>query len=135
MGVAGEAVHFLVLLLELVELPVEAALASSSWCVPDSRNCPLVHHQNGVGALHGGEAMGNQNACPALDHALQCAANAQLGVGIHAGCGFVQNQDAGIEGQRAGKVDELLLARGSELPRSCTGSSNFCGRLSISPAR
>ena len=55
--------------------------------------------------------MGNQDAGPALDHTLQRAANAQLRVGVHAGSGLVEDEDAGIVGQRAGKVDELLLAR------------------------
>ena len=70
----------------------------------------LVHHQNLVGLLNGGEAMGDQHTCPALDHALQCAAYAQLGVGVHARGSFVEDENAGIECQCAGKIYELLLA-------------------------
>ena len=58
------------------------------------------------------EAVGDQDAGPAFDHALQRAADAQFGVGIDAGGGLVEDEDAGVVGQRAGEVDELLLAGG-----------------------
>jgi len=54
--------------------------------------------------------MGNQNACPALDHALQSGTDAEFGFGVDARCGFVEDEDARIVGQGAGEVDELLLA-------------------------
>ena len=69
-----------------------------------------MHDENGVGALNGGEAMGDQDAGSAFHHALERAANAKLGVGVDAGGGFVEDEDAGIVGERAGKIDELFLA-------------------------
>ena len=54
----------------------------------------LVHDENGVGALHGREAMCDKHAGPAFDHALERAADAQLGVGIDAGSCLVEDEDA-----------------------------------------
>ena len=72
----------------------------------------LVHDQNRLGALHGREAVGDQNAGPAFDHAVECSADAQFRVGVHAGRGLVEDEDARVKGQGAGKVDQLLLAGG-----------------------
>jgi len=38
--------------------------------------------------------------------------NEQLGLGVHARSGFVENQEARIVGKGAGKIDELALADG-----------------------
>ena len=51
-----------------------------------------------------------EDAGTALNHALQCAADAQLGVGVDARCRFIEDEDARIEGQRAREIDELFLA-------------------------
>ncbi len=110
-----DTVRLLILVLELVELPVKAALGQQLLVRAHLAQLALVHDQDGIGALHGGEAVGDQHAGAAFDHALQCAANAQLGVGIDAGGGLVEDEDARIVGQRAGKVDELLLAGGERV--------------------
>ena len=59
--------------------------------------------------------MRDEDAGAAFDHALESAADAQLGVGVDAGGGFVEDEDARIVGQRARKVDELLLAGGKRV--------------------
>ena len=41
---------------------------------------------------------------------LQCVANQQLGIRIHAGRGLVQDEDARIERQRPGERQQLLLS-------------------------
>src|SRR5438309_10119736 len=73
---------------------------------------PLVHDENGVGALDGREAMGDQDGGAAGDHAREREADAKFGFGVDGGGSFVQDEDAGIVRQRACKTDELLLAGG-----------------------
>ena len=71
----------------------------------------LVHDEDDVGLLHGGEAVRDDDRGAALNHALQGQADAQLGVGVDRGSGFVEDQDARVVRQGAGEVDELLLSR------------------------
>ena len=110
-----ECAEFLILVLELVKLPVEAALGEQLLVGAHLAELALVHDEDGVGALDGGEAVGDEDAGAALDHALEGAANAQLGVGVDAGGGFVEDEDAGVVGEGAGEVDELLLAGGERV--------------------
>lgn len=98
--------------MELVELPVEAAVGEELLVGALLAELALVHDENGVGALDGGEAVGDQDTRPALHHSLQGGADAEFGFGVDAAGGFVEDQNAGIVGQGAGEVDELLLARG-----------------------
>ena len=44
----------------------------------------LVHDQYCLGPLHGGQPVRNQHTRPSLDHAIERAADAQLGVGVYA---------------------------------------------------
>ena len=48
----------------------------------------------------------------AFDHAAERFADAELGFGIDAGGGFVEDEDARVVRQGAGEADELLLAGG-----------------------
>ena len=97
-------------------------IASSSWCVPDLAQLAFVHDEDAVGALDGGQPMRDHDGRAAFHQARQRLANAQLGFGVDARGGFVQDQEARIVGQRAGETDELLLAGGVvRLPRSRTG--------------
>ena len=66
----------LVFVLELVELPVESALGEELLVGAAFAQLGLVHDENRIGALHGAEAMRDQHAGSAFDHALQSAANA-----------------------------------------------------------
>src|SRR6266702_8864059 len=104
--------HFLVFVLELVQLPIEAALGEQLLVRAHLAQLALVNHEDRVGALHGRETVSDQDARPAFDHALQGAPNAKFSVGVDARCSFVENENAGIVGERACEVDELLLARG-----------------------
>src|SRR5260221_12078958 len=72
----------------------------------------FVHHQNPVGALDRGQAVRDHDRRASLHHVGQRLAHAQLGLRIHAGSGFVQDQEARVVRQRAGEADELLLAGG-----------------------
>ena len=102
--------EFLILVLQLVELPVEAAIGKQFLVRTHLAKLPFVHDENRVGSLDGGQTMRNQDAGAAFDHALECAANAQLGIGVDAGGGFVEDEDVRIVGERAGEIDQLLLA-------------------------
>jgi hypothetical protein len=51
----------LVFVLELVKLPIEATLGKELLVSSAFAKVPLMHDQNGVGPLDGGEAMRNEN--------------------------------------------------------------------------
>ena len=85
----------------------------------------LVHDENGVGALDGGEPVGDQDGGAAGDHAREGEADAQFGVGVDRGGGFVEDEDAGIVGEGAGEADELLLAGGER----CAALAHGFGEL------
>jgi hypothetical protein len=109
-GVAGKP-RLLVLVLQLVELPVESAVGEQLLVRAHLAQLPFVHDQDHLGALDCRQAVRDKYAGAAFDHALEGPANAQFRVGIDAGGRFVQDENTGIVGQRAGKINELLLAR------------------------
>ena len=106
------AVLFLVPVLELVELPVEAALGEQFLVGAAFAELALVHDEDGVGALDGGEAVGDEDGGAAGDHAGEGEADAEFGVGVDGGGGLVEDEDAGVVGEGAGEADELLLTGG-----------------------
>src|SRR5579863_10208424 len=71
---------FLVLVLKLVELPVEPALREQLLMRAHLAELALVHHQYAFSPLHGGEPVRDENAGAAFHHALQCTPYAQLSV-------------------------------------------------------
>jgi hypothetical protein len=90
----------------------------------------LVHDEDGVGGLNGAEAVGYEDAGAAGDHAGQSEADAVLGVGVDRAGGFVEDENAGGVGERAGEGDELLLAgaeAGSALLRVRQTREEGCG--------
>ena len=114
MGEGADA-DFLILVLELVELPVEAAVGEQFLVRTHLAELPLVHDEDRVCALNGRQPMCDEDAGAALDHAFKSAADAQFGVGVDAGGSFVEDEDARIVGERAREVDELLLAGGKRI--------------------
>ncbi len=107
--------QFLVSVLQLVELPVDAAPRKKLLVRAQLTKLSLVHYENLAGTLHGGEAMSDYHRCASLHHALQRGSHAQFSVGIDARGSFVQDEDAGIVRECARKVDELLLAGGEAI--------------------
>ncbi len=71
-----------------------------------------VHDEDGVGALDGGEAVGDEDRGAAGDHAIEGEADAEFGVGVDGRGGFVEDEDGGLVGEGAGEGDELFLAGG-----------------------
>ena len=70
----------------------------------------LVHHDELVGALDGGESVGDDDRGAPFHHARERVAHPQLGFGVYAGGGFVEHQDFRIVGQRPRKRNKLLLS-------------------------
>src|SRR5262249_38043669 len=101
---------FLVLVLELIELPVDAALRQEVLGGAALPQTALVHDPGAVCALNRGEAVCDHDRGAALDHAIERVADAEFGFSIDAGCGFVQNEVARVVGQGPGEADKLLLA-------------------------
>src|SRR5580692_53673 len=110
-----EDAALLVFVLELVELPVEAALGEQFLVRAHLAELAFVHHKDGVGALHRRKTVRNKDTRAALDQAFEGAADAQFGVGVDARSGLVEDENAWVEGESAGEVDELLLAGGERV--------------------
>ena len=108
----GWITKFLVAVLELVELVVEAALGEELLVGAALAELALVHDEDGVGGLDGGEAVGDEDAGAAGDHAREGEADAVFGVGVDGAGGLVEDEDGGRVGEGAGEADELLLAGG-----------------------
>ena len=106
----GVGAEFLVFVLELVELPVEAALGEELLVGALFAELAFVHDEDGVGALDRREAVGDEDGGAARDHAVEREADAEFGVGVDGAGGLVKDEDAGVVGQGACEADELLLA-------------------------
>src|SRR5260221_203352 len=72
----------------------------------------LVHHQNAIRSLNGGKAVRDHDGGAPFHHVGQRVPHAKLSFSIHAGRGFIEDQEAWIMRQRASEADELLLASG-----------------------
>jgi len=55
--------------------------------------------------LNGAQAMGNNECGSPGEQTIQGFANQQFRFGVHAGGGFVENQEARIVGERTRKID------------------------------
>src|SRR5258708_22262682 len=101
-----------VAILQLIELPVEAAMRQELLMGAALAKVSFVHDEDGVRALDRREAVRDEDGGSAGDHAREREAHAKFGVGIDRGGGLVENEDSGIVGEGAGEADELLLAGG-----------------------
>src|SRR5215813_3540556 len=101
----GDA-EFLFLVLELIELPVDSAMGEQFLVITDLPYMALVHDDNLVGTLNGGEPVGNDHGGAALDHVGERVADAQFGFSVHAGGSFIEHQDFRIVGQGPRKRNE-----------------------------
>src|SRR5258708_20412213 len=99
-------------ILQLIELPVEAAMRQELLMVAALAKLSLVHDEDGVRALDRREPMGDQNGGTPRDHAREGEAHAKFGLGVDRGRGFFKDEDSGIVSEGAGKADQLLLAVG-----------------------
>ena len=76
---------------------------------PHLDDASLVQHHNQVGVHHRLDAVGNHEGSAPLHEAFQGGADGGLGLGVHAGGGIVQDEDARVFQEGAGDGDALLL--------------------------
>ena len=72
----------------------------------------VVQHQDAVGVLHAGNALGDDDACGAWDGAGEVCADARVRGGIHGAGGIVENQYLRPFEQRPGDAQPLPLPAG-----------------------
>ena len=108
----GRFAELLILVLELVQLPVEAAVGEKLLVGSTFAKLALVHDEDGVRALNGGEPVRNKDRGPASDHPGESDPDANLGIGIDGAGRLVEDEDAWRMGESAREADELLLAGG-----------------------
>ena len=70
----------------------------------------LVEDEDTIGVLDSAEAMRDDQRGAAAEQAVESIADLQLSLGIHAGGGFVEDEEARIVGEGAREIDELALA-------------------------
>ena len=104
--------EFLVAVLELVELPVEAVLVEELLVGAALAELAFVHDEDGIRRLDRAEAVGDEDGGASGNHAGEGEADAMFGVGIDGAGGLVEYEDAGAMGEGAREADELLLAGG-----------------------
>ena len=76
--------YLLVFVLELIELPVNAALGEQLLVRSHFPHLTFVHNDDLVGALDGREAVGDDQRGAAFDHAAEGVPDAEFGFGVHA---------------------------------------------------
>src|SRR2546426_1346466 len=104
--------QLLLLVLELVETVINATLREKLLMSAPFAQAPFVKDEDAIGVLNGAEAVRNDERSASGEQAVQRLADLQLGFGIHAGGGFVENQEAWIVRQGARKINELALTDG-----------------------
>ena len=95
-----------------MQLRVEAAAGHQVFVGPPLHDAPLAQDHDEVGALHGGDAVADQERGARRHDALEAGQDLLLGVGVHGGQGVVQDQDAGVRGQGPRQRGALLLSAG-----------------------
>src|SRR5579884_2028171 len=101
--------NLLIFVLELVELPIDAALRQQLMVRAALPQPSFMHHQNPVGALNRRKPVGHNDRRTAGDDAAESFAHAELSLRIDAGRRLVQDQKLRVVGQRPGEINELLL--------------------------
>src|SRR5687767_3060414 len=87
--------------LQLVEAVINSARREQLLVRARLAELPLVQDEDAVHPLDGREAMGNRDGGTTVHDHLQRVADQQFGFGIDARGGFVEDQDARIERERA----------------------------------
>src|SRR6267142_2009389 len=82
----------------------------------------FVEDEDTIGVLDGAEAMRDDQRGAAAEQAVEGIADLQLGLGVHAGGGFVEDKEARIVREGAREIDKLALTNGK------------CGAASARPA-
>src|SRR5581483_1451844 len=104
--------QFLVLVLQLVKLVVNASLGQELLVRAHLANLAFVHDEDLVSTLDGGEPVGNDERRAAFDEPRQSRTDAELRLSVDARRGLVEDEDLWIVSQRASEGDELFLSGG-----------------------
>src|SRR5437899_5243830 len=102
-------VQLLLLVLQLVKPIVDSALSEKLLMRALLAQAAFMEYEDAIRVLNRAKAVGDYQCGAAGEQTIQSFANEQLGLGVHARSGFVQNQEARIVCQSAGKIDELAL--------------------------
>src|SRR5271166_3522117 len=95
-----------------VELEVASAQSIEFFMSPAFDNLSLLDHQNLIGAPNGRQAVGDHKGSAALHQVGEALLDHLLGLGIEAGGGLIQNQDARFGENGARNRDALPLSTG-----------------------
>src|SRR3954467_14156501 len=102
--------NFLLLVLQLIELPVDTAFRQQLLMCADFPQLRFVHDDNTMGVLDGGEPVRNNQGGSVRHQTRKRFSYPEFGFGIYAGGCFVQDQYSRIVRQCPSKADELFLA-------------------------
>src|SRR5208337_3003273 len=84
--------HFLVFILQLIELVINPALSQQLLMRSHLADLAFVHHDNLVGALDGRQPVRDDQRRPPFHHPVERVADPELSFRIHARRGFVENK-------------------------------------------
>src|ERR1039458_1555199 len=104
--------RFLVLVLQQVELPIDAAGGQQLLVRAGFAQLAFVQYGDAAGALDGRQAVRDDDRSAPLHHAVERVADLEFGLRVDARRGLVENQIARLARQRASEAHELLLRPG-----------------------
>src|SRR5580765_5198012 len=115
--------QFLLFVLQLIQAVIDAPLCQKFLVRALFAQAAFVEYQNAIGVLNGAEAVSDYQCGAAGQQFVQRFADQELGLGVHAGSGFIQNKETRIVCQRAREINQLALSHGQRrsafVDRSC----------------
>ena len=115
--------ELLLLILKLIEPVVDAAQSQKLLMRALFAQAPFVEDEDAVGVLNGAQAVGDHHGRAAGQQPVERFADQQLGLGIDAGGGFVEDQNFGSCARARAKLTSWRWPTESVEPRSVTGVS------------
>src|SRR5439155_17645410 len=109
---SGLGGYQLVLVLKLVQLPVNSLELEQFLVSSHFPNPPAMQDDDAIGFLNGRKAMGNDDACPSHHELLNGVPYEQLGFRVDARRCLIQHENPGVKGQSPGEGQELFLPDG-----------------------
>jgi len=121
--------------LELIEAVIDAALREEFLMRALLTETAFVEDEDAVSVLNGAEAMCDDQGGASTEQAVEGIANQQLGFGVDAGGGFVEDEEVRIVREGAGEIDELALADGERGAALVDAGADAFGSDSMKSAR
>src|SRR5579864_2251697 len=94
----------------VVEIGVVAVARQQLFVCAQLHDAPFVQHRNTVGVAHGGDTVRDEDSSAPVHDLAQVVENFFLSIGVYAGKGVVEDQDARIANDGARYRGTLLLA-------------------------